>query len=351
MPEQMPELGNILHSGALSGGVWVRTFERSVASFTGAPHVAATSSFGAAMQIALMTLGVGHGDEVVTSAQSCLASNMPILTVGARAVWADIDPLTGTLCPDDVRRRITPRTRAIVHNHHCGYPGHMDEIAAIGREKGVPVIDDCIEAFGARYRGRAMGAAAADAAVFSFQTVRLPNTIDGGAVCFRDAALHEKACRLRDLGVDRATFRDAEGEISPLSDVPVAGLGATMNEVSGYIGCCQMEAIEQLLRQQRGNARVWLDELETQDDYRPIGRGGIEPNYWVFGALARKGRDEGIRHFRSRGFHASGVHLPNYYYSAFGNGGDDLRGTREFHERFVAVPCGWWMQGASQIKA
>ena len=153
---------------------------------------------------------------------------MPILSVGAKAVWADIDPRTGTLSPDSVRKKLTAATKAIFHNHHCGYPGYIDEINTIGKEKGLPVIDDCIEAFGARYKGRALGSLDTDVTLFSFQTVRLPNTIDGGAVCFRDIELHEKACKLRDLGVDRSTFRDDMGEISPLSDVRQPGMGVTM---------------------------------------------------------------------------------------------------------------------------
>ena len=150
MPEQLPEIETILHSGALAYGKWGRAFETSLITFTGAPHAAVVNSFNAAVQIALLTLGIGHGDEVITSPQSCLASNMPILSVGAKVVWADIDPHTGTLSPESVRRKITPATRVIFHNHHCGYPGYIDEINAIGREKGLPVIDDWIEASGAQ---------------------------------------------------------------------------------------------------------------------------------------------------------------------------------------------------------
>ena len=344
MPEELPEMNAILHSGALAYGKWGWEFEKSLEAYTGAPHVAVVNSFNAAVQIALLTLGIGYDDEVITSPQSCLASNMPILSVGAKAVWADIDPRTGTLSPDSVRKKLTAATKAIFHNHHCGYPGYIDEINTIGKEKGLPVIDDCIEAFGARYKGRALGSLDTDVTLFSFQTVRLPNTIAGGAVCFRDIELHEKACKLRDLGVDRSTFRDDMGEISPLSDVRQPGMGVTMNEVSSYIGCMQMRHIDSLLAIQRRNAQKWRSELTEEPFFQPLGRSETEPNYWVFGLLAKQGRIDGIRHFRTHGYYASSVHLPNYNYSVFGNYENDLPGVREFYEHYLALPCGWWIE-------
>ena len=342
MPKELPEIGNILHSGALAYGKWGRLFEKMIADYVGIPYVVAVNSYNAAAQVALKTLGIGVGDEIITSPQSCLASNMPLLSCGAKVVWADIDPKTGTLAPDSVKKKISPRTRVIFHNHHCGYPGYIDEINDLGKEKGLFVIDDCIEAFGATYKGRVLGNTGADVSLYSFQTVRLPNTIDGGAISFRDGDLYEKACRMRDLGVDRKTFRDQLGEISPASDVTFPGMGVTINEISSYIGSCQMQDIDVLLRRQRDNAKKWTEYLSAEVGATPLGRFEISPNYWVYGLLYDKGREEGINYFRKMGYHASSVHLPNYYYSVFNDAGKDLLGVREFYNHYVALPCGWW---------
>lgn len=347
MPKQLPELENILHSGALAYGKWGREFEQSISDFTGAPNVATVNSYNAAVQLIFLTLGVGYGDEVITSPQSCLASNMPILSSGATVVWADIDPKTGTLDPESVKSKITPNTKVIFHNHHCGYPGYIDEINAIGRERGIIVVDDCIEAFGSEYKGKMMGASNTDVTVFSFQTVRLPNTIDGGAVCFRDRELHNKACKLRDFGIDRPTFRDSLGEISPLSDITEVGMGVTMSELNSYIGLQQMQEISSLLAQQRMNGNTWKLKLEQSLDYQGISDDRkINPNYWVMGMLYKKGRVAGIEHFRKLGFYASTVHLPNNRYSVFGKANMDksLKGVEEFYNHFVAVPSGWWVK-------
>jgi dTDP-4-amino-4,6-dideoxygalactose transaminase len=270
---------------------------------------------------------------------------MPILSSGANVIWADIDPATGTLDPESVKSKITPKTKVIFHNHHCGYPGYIDEINAIGKEKGIIVIDDCIEAFGSEYKGKKMGSLDTDVTLFSFQTVRLPNTIDGGAVCFKDKELHQQVCKLRDLGVDRTTFRDNLGEISALSDVPKIGMGVTMNEVSSYIGSQQMQEISDLLAQQRLNGKAWKTKLEQDFNYKGVSAGrDIDPNYWVNGMLYAKGRVAGMEHFRKLGYSASTVHLPNNRYSVFGNTNEVLKGVEEFYNHFIAVPSGWWVK-------
>ena len=94
------------------------------------------NSFTAAIHVMLAALGVKRGDEIIASPQSCLASTMPLLSYGAKVVWADVDPKRGTLCPESVEGKISPATKAIFHNHHCGYPGYIDEINEIGRRKG-----------------------------------------------------------------------------------------------------------------------------------------------------------------------------------------------------------------------
>jgi dTDP-4-amino-4,6-dideoxygalactose transaminase len=341
MPEQLPELDDILHSGALSYGKWGHEFEKRLGEFIGFPNIAVVNSFNSAMLITLATLGIQANDEIIASPMSCLASNQPFATIDAKVVWADIDPVSGTLGPDCVKQKITSDTKAIFHNHYCGYPGYDDEIRNIGRQHGIFVVDDAIEAFGSEYKGKLIGNTGADATVFSFQTVRLPNTIDGGAVAFKDPLLFEKALRIRDLSIDRKIFRDDLGEISPLCDISEYGYGATLSDVNSYIGCLQLENTKNLLKAQRTNATAWKTKIETEyPDYKSLKHPHQNPNYWVYGILAQN-KIETILHFREKGFYASGVHLPNNNYSVFGKQ-ESLPGVEEFYSKFVALPCGWW---------
>lgn len=346
MPEDLSELNMILYSGALSYGKWGREFEISLKKNIGCEEVPlAVNSFSSAVQLVLLTLGIKSGDEIIASPLSCLASTQPLLSTGAIIKWADIDPVRGTLDPGSVRKQISNKTKLIWHNHHCGYPGFIDDINLIAHQAGIFVVDDCIEAFGAEYDGNKLGNVGTDITVFSFQTVRLPNTIDGGAVIFRDEDLKNIAIRIRDLGVDRTTFRDSSGEINPKSDVDVHGLGMTCNEVSSYIGYKQLEDVERLLESQRANAALWDNYIEKNGlNISPIITDGSSPNYWVYGVLCDN-KEEMVPYFRNLGYYASGVHVPNTCYSIFKNR-DELLGVEEFYRRFFALPCGWWLKNS-----
>lgn len=344
MPENLPEINSILQSGKLAYGEWGKKFEESLRNYVGCEErVLVTNSFTSAIQVVLSTLDIQLGDEIIASPQSCLASTQPLVTFGAKVKWADIDPTKGTLSPDSVEKKITARTKIIFHNHHCGYPGYIDEINALGKKYGIWVIDDCIEAFGAEYKGKILGNTGTDITLFSFQTVRLPNTIDGGGIIFKDKNLYEKAIKVRDLGVDRKSFRDSLGEINPSSDVSIHGFGVTMNEVSGYIGYCQMSDLRSLIAQQRTNAKKWQQEIISDfPTIQYIKNIDSLPNYWVFGVLANN-KLETIKYFRNRCFYASGVHIPNTHYSVFLKQ-EELPGVQEFSSKFLALPCGWWFE-------
>lgn len=339
MPQELPEIESILHSGALAYGKWGKEFESKLKTFVGVDNLLTTNSFAMAIQIALTVLELKPGDEVISSPMSCLASNQPLNTFGLKVKWADVDPQTGTLSPECVRASITSKTKLIYHNHFCGYIGYVDEINTIGKEYGIPVIDDCVEAFGTKYRGNIAGNLGTDITLFSFQTVRLPNTIDGGAVIFKDKVLYEKALLARDFGIRRNIFRDEHGEISPLCDISTPGFGGTMSDMNSYIGCLQMDELSTLLEKQKRNAKVWDAQLNL---FKLNNRTEIEPNYWVYGVLSNN-KIEDMLNFREQGFYASGVHLPNTYYSVFGDQGH-LPGVTEFNNKFLAIPCGWWFE-------
>jgi len=342
MPDNLPELNNILHSGNLAYGKWGRKFEKKLGDYIGNPLITVVNSFNSAMLVALTTLGIKAGDEVIASPMSCLASNQPFVAIGAKVVWADIDPTTGTLLPESVEKHITSKTKAIFHNHFCGYPGYSDEINEIGLQYGIYIVDDAIEAFGSEYKGKLIGTTGSDATVFSFQPVRLPNTIDGGAICFKSKNLFEKAKRIRDFGIKRELFRDKNGEISITCDISEPGYGATLSEINSYIGCVQMESINNLIHKQRQNAQMWNSKIAIEKPvFKELQKSFQNPNCWVYGVLTSN-KTEVLLQLRKKGYYASGVHLPNNNYSVFGKK-YELYGVAEFYSKFLALPCGWWV--------
>lgn len=343
MPENlMPELNEILYSGQLSFGKYGKQFESQLKEFIGCEYILTINSYNTAMQVVLSTLGLQFGDEVIASPVSCLASNQPFATKGLKVIWADINPATGTLCPKDVEAKITDNTKAIFHNHFCGYVGEIDAINALGKKYGIPIIDDGIEAFGSQYKGNKLGNVGTDVTVFSFQTVRLPNTIEGGAIVFKDKAMYDKAILIRDYGIDRSRFRTTDGEINPECDIQLEGYGGLMSELNSFIGTKQMLVIEQLLKKQQQNALNWQNELLNNSEIQQLSINKLsKPNYWVFGTLSNN-KQQTINYYKSKGYYATGVHINNNIYSVFNNK-INLVGVNNFKQQFVAIPCGWWM--------
>lgn len=343
MPENInSEVATILYSGKLSYGERGAEFEEKLSAYIGCKKVLTISSYNLALLVILSTLDLKPGDEIIASPVSCLASNQPFAVKGLKVVWADINPTTGTLLVDDVRKRITSKTKAIFHNHYCGYLGDVVAMNSLGKEFGIPVIDDCIEAFGSELDGRKTGNLGTDITVFSFQTVRLPNTIEGGAIVFTNDEMYERARLIRDYGIDRIRFRDELNEISGDCDVSTEGYGALLGELNSYIGIRQLEDIDILLERQRENARLWRKNIFDYDTIQELpAREGSIPNGWVYGVMA-KDKNKAIRDFRSQNYYATGVHINNNIYSVFDNK-TDLIGVNEFIRCFVALPSGWWV--------
>lgn len=341
MPE-LPLIDEILHSGQLAYGKYTREFERKLQKFFGTPYVIAVSSFNMAIQVTLTSLELRPGDEVIASPMACLASTQPYQSAGYKVRWADIDPHRGTLDPDSVKKQIKKTTKAIIHNHFCGYPGYIDEINEIGREYGIPVINDGIECFGSEYKGKKIGNCGTEATVFSLNPVRVATCITGGVAIFKEKEDYEKSLLIRDCGIDRSKFRNELGEIDPECDISLNGYSATMSDVNGYIGSQQMRHVDKIIAKQRNQACKWK-KLLSDSEISTLDIRDTNPNYWVYGTLVDNKNDT-IKSWRKKGFYASGVHMRNDLYSVFDKQDVELPGVDDFFNRFVALPCGWWME-------
>lgn len=196
-----------MRSGWLTTGPNAREFEREFAAYIGADvEAVAVNSATAGLHLALEAIGVGPGDEVITTTHTFTASAEVARYLGAEPVLVDIDPATLCISPAAIERAITPRTRAIVPVHYGGLSCDMDSILEIARKHGLKVIEDAAHALPASWQGRRIGSLESDLTVYSFYATKTLATGEGGMVVTRDPAL-AKRCRVMRLhGIDRDAF-------------------------------------------------------------------------------------------------------------------------------------------------
>lgn len=275
--EEIAEVAATLRSGWLAMGPRTRQFERAFADYTGARHAIATSSCTGALHIALAALGIGPGDEVITSAMTFAATALAIVHVGARPVFCDVDADTLNLSLSDLERRMTARTRAVVAVHYAGRPCDLDALRALCEERQIALIEDCAHAVGARYGDRHVGTASA-AGAFSFYANKNLTTGEGGMLVVGSAELAEKARPLRLQGMSRDAYARG-GQDAPAwqYDVVDAGFKYPFSDIAAAIGIHQLARFDamqatrrkRVARYQRELADVsWIETPPDDDAYR-----------------------------------------------------------------------------------
>jgi perosamine synthetase len=253
-------VGAVIESRWVGQGPVVAEFERRFAERVGARHAVAVSSGTAALHLACLCLDLRPGDEVLVPTLTFAATAHAVRYCGAEPVFVDIEPHTLTVDTDDLRRRITPRTRAVIVVHYGGHPCPMDRIWDIADEHGLQVIEDAAHACGSRYRDRWIGGLERSVfTCFSFFATKNLAVGDGGMVTTASAELAFRLRRLRWMGIDRSSWERmgsaAGGDDTPRKDLPDwqyditdLGLKYQMNDVTAAIGLCQLDKLD------RGNA-------------------------------------------------------------------------------------------------
>ena len=272
---EVAAVGAVLRSGWLGLGRETARFERRFAVHVGARHCVATSSGTAALQLAVALLDLEPNDEVVVPALTFVATAHAVRYAGARVVLADVAPATLTLDPEDLARKITPRTRAVIPVHYGGHPCAMDAIHAVAAAADLTVIEDAAHAAGARYRGRRVGTLSR-LTCFSFHAAKNMTTGEGGAITCASASDAARLRRLRVLGMSRDTFARrattrAAGRWPWQYEVRELGYKAAMHDLAAAIGIVQLAKLEVLNARRRALALRYvgafadLEWLETPE--------------------------------------------------------------------------------------
>jgi perosamine synthetase len=268
-----------LRSGWISGsGPDIEAFERGWAAYCGRKHGIAVANGSVALQLAMGLLDLQPGDEVILPSFTIISCIWPIILAGATPVLVDSDPRTWTINVEQVRRRITSRTRAIMPVHIYGNPVDMQPLLELADEYGVHIVEDAAEAHGAEYRGRRIGSFGT-ASCFSFYANKLITTGEGGMVVLDDDTLAERARRFRNLGFQPGR-RFVHAEL---------GFNFRLTNLQAALGLRQIDRIDEIVARKRAMGKAYTDRLsglsglELQTD-QAWSRGV----YWMYGLLVRE---------------------------------------------------------------
>jgi len=290
----------VLDSGVFILGPEVKRFEAEFAAALGARHAVGVSSGTAALSIALEAVGVGQDDEVVLPSFSFVATATAVSALGARPVFADIDPATMTLDPAAAARAVTRRTKALIPVHLFGQPADMDALLALARKKGLQVVEDCAQAHLTAYKGR-MAGVIGDAGAFSFYPSKnLGAAGDAGAVTVPDAALAEACRQLRNCG--RETGAPAYRHVRVAQN-------CRLDEIQAAVLRVKLRHLAEWTARRRDAALRYIAGLQGLPIILPDpGNSGTSHSFHLF--VVRCGRrDELARHLTQRGI-GNAVYYP-----------------------------------------
>lgn len=311
--EEQRAVKEVLDSAWITMGQKTIDFEQKFAELLGhGSRCLAVANGTAALHMALLALGIKSGDEVITPSLTFVADQNTVLMSGGSAVLADIASRTDwSIDPEDIERKITSDTRAVMIVHYAGFACDMDAISDICRRHHLPLIEDCAHAPGASYRGRPLGTFG-DIAAFSFFTNKNLSCGEGGMVAARDEALYDKLKGLRSHGMSQPTFDRYKGRAVSY-DVEAPGLNYRIDEIRAALGLVQLGKLEEANRKRKELALRYYSLLDGLEEviipFRDFDRG--TPNYHIMPVMLRGGTDRAavIEKMKADGIQTS-IHYP-----------------------------------------
>jgi dTDP-4-amino-4,6-dideoxygalactose transaminase len=344
--EEIADVVEVLHSGWLTSGPRVQSFQEQLAAYVEAPFVGCLNSCTAGLALALRLSDVGTGDEVLIPANTFVACANVVEHIGATPVFVDCDVRTGLLDLDHAEHLIGPRTRALMVVHIGGRPVDLDAVALLRDRHGIVIVEDAAHAIGARWRGRPIGSWG-NLCSFSFHATKNMTTIEGGALVLADEFQAERVERLAQHGLSRSSW-SRHGEAGPDQyDVVEPGFKLGMHDISAAIGAHQLRRLDGWIEQREQLARTYdelLAELPLQlpPAPSPDSRHARHLYTVLMAPDVPVRRNEAIVGLRERNIgtsvHFRGIHLHAYYRERYGIAPESLPGATDWSERALTLP-------------
>lgn len=333
---------NILKSDFLTTGPVIEEFEQKVASYTGTKYAVAIANGTAALHAACFAAGIGEGDEVITTPITFAASANCALYCGATPVFADIDAKTYNIDSQDIERKITEKTKAIVAVHFTGQPCAMDEIHAIAKKHHLIVIEDGAHALGAQYKGKMIGGLS-DMTTFSFHPVKHITTGEGGMIMTNDEKLYERLKLFRAHGITRDEKFLEKNDGSWYYEQIDLGYNYRITDIQCALGVSQMEKLPWFLKRRKEIARIYDESFAGNENIQiPYQMEGCENAYHLYVIRVKnKKRKEVFEQLRAAGIGVNVHYIPVYkhpYYQKHGYNSVCCLNAEEYYDECISLP-------------
>lgn len=331
---------DVLRGDFLTTGPSVREFEKAVCEYTGAKYAVAIANGTAALHAACFAVGIKEGDEVITTPITFAASANCVLYCGGTPVFADINPITYNIDPEDIRRKITDKTKAIIPVHFTGQPCEMDEIHEIAKEYGLIVIEDAAHALGADYKGKKIGSMS-DMTTFSFHPVKHITTGEGGMIMTNDEKLYERLILFRSHGITRNEELMIKNEGGWYYEQLDLGFNYRITDIQCALGISQLKKLDRFVEKRRELVGRYNEAFkDVEGIICPQQADGCN-NSWHLYVIQVENRKEVYDKLKEAGIYTNVHYIPVYkhpYYQEHGYENVCCKKAEDLYAHMISLP-------------
>lgn len=341
--DDIKEVLKVLNSDLLTTGPKVGEFEKALCKYVGCKHAVAVNSGTSGLDIAVGALGIPEEAEVITTPFTFAATSNSLLYNRLKPVFADIQKSTRNIDPEDVRRKITSKTRAIIYVDYAGHPCDIKELNEIAVEHDLYLIEDSCHALGASYYGKKIGNFA-DITVFSFHPVKPITTGEGGAVVTNNQDIAEKARLLHSHGIDKSATDGYGPDAGWAYDMKMLGRNYRMTDIQAALGVSQLKKLDIFIEKRQKIAELYNELLRDCEFVEtPITKEEIKHGWHIYTILLKDvNRDKFFVYMRKSGIGVNVHYIPTYRFSYYLKNFDFDRNnfpiTEDVFKRIITLP-------------
>lgn len=333
---------DVLQSDFLTTGPKIAEFEQTVADYVGAKYAVAISNGTSALHATCFAAGIGPGDEVITTPLTFAASANCVLYCGGTPVFADVDPKTYNIDPEDIRRKITDRTKAIIAVHLAGQPCDMDAIHSIAREHGLIVIEDGAHALGSVYKGKKVGSMS-DMTTFSFHPVKPITTGEGGMIVTDKENFYKKMVLFRSHGITRDDSMMTRNDGPWFYQQFDLGYNYRITDIQCALGCSQMKKLDRFLARRKEIVARYNEAFADCDNIiTPYQLSDTESGWHLYIVQVKNcDRRQVFEAMREKGIGVNVHYIPVYmhpYYQEHGYENVHCANAEEIYSHIISLP-------------